>query len=226
MSKDNHHQLLHSTMNKIATRLHDRVFTKKSDDMLRPEASLFNKRHVKNAITSNSFLSAGEKINLYKSYEDALKHDKSSVLEKQKELEAKLTAVKPPLAPMGSQKLGNKNLVVNKASFVRKSMVLSRDKVTKPKMFSKQNNLTPIFPSLTSVKPQKKLSASFSHTGFVPLKTMENFDTSLQLNSQASKDLDTTTSESKPTAVYLKRMNLKLNHMTNSSLLNKFKRKW
>ena len=164
MSKDNHHSLLHSTMNKIATRVYNKSSNSRRDEQkLVRQNMLLDKRQVKNALSRNLFLSVGEKLNLYKSYEDALKHDQSSIIEKNKELMAKLTAIKPPLVPKNS--IGfNKNLAMSKTSLMRKTMFISRDKVTKPKVFKKMDNLSPNLspnlPSLRCSKSRKILNSS------------------------------------------------------------------
>lgn len=128
MSQNNHHQILHNTMQKIATRIYSKGKHAK-EMVLVPEQSMLNKRHVKNALTRNSLLSISEKLNIYKSYEQTLKHDREAIIEKERELTAKLIAVKPPLVPKGSIRNQNKNMVVNKSSFVRKTMFIEKDKV-------------------------------------------------------------------------------------------------
>ena len=229
MSKSNHHHLLNSAMNKIATRIYDKKDSKRNEEMLQPDAGLLNKRDVKNALTRNLRLSISEKLNMYKSYEDAIKHDQQSILEKQKELMARLTAVKPPLAPQASFRSngGNKNLMINKVSLRKQTSKLGRDQVTKPKVFKKaMDHLTPHLPCLATIKPKKRMNSSYSSHEFKANSTMNNFSKGLHLTSQKSKDGDSSSSEGKPNVVYLKRMNLKLNHMTSSSLLDKFKNKW
>lgn len=107
-----------------------------------------------NALTRNTSISVGERFKLYKSYEDALKHDRDELIRQQEKICSKLSIVaKPPKHPSGGN-LNRHLLVVNKP-FERKSAFIE--------------NLSPNKDSFDT--PQKS-SLAKSYNDFTTLKTM------------------------------------------------------
>lgn len=158
---ENHHHLLHRTLEKIASKSRNSI--KVYETEIAPEQNLFNKRAVKNALSRNTSLSVCEKLNLYKTYEDAVKHDQSLVLQEQAKIVSKLSISRPPIPKDCNQK-ANKNLVIIKApsgsTLQRKSvMIESKDKLNNSTLDKSLH--TPFLPSLPSLRVSRNLNASF-----------------------------------------------------------------
>ncbi|CAI2374130.1 unnamed protein product [Moneuplotes crassus] len=139
MASINHHSLLSSALNKIARR--DLSKTRQKDHIIEETHNIFNRRGVRNALTRNTSISVGERFRLFKSYEDAMKHDRKALIKQQEKICSKLSIAKPPKPPSGITTL-NKNLMIvkknstllkRKQAFIEES-TQSQSFLLKPKM--------------------------------------------------------------------------------------------
>lgn len=128
----NHHSLLSSALHKIAQR--QKMNSRQKDQYVEPEQNLFNKLAVRNALTRDTSLTVGERFNLYRSYEEAIKNNKEEMLTYQEEILSKLSIAKPPSGPRRAPNLNNsKHFVViktplqNSTSLQRKTAFVEKE---------------------------------------------------------------------------------------------------
>ena len=92
METKNHHQLLDSVINKLhlKSKSRSRIYSDVDKSSLDPSHDIFNRYTVKNALSKNTSLSISEKLNLFKTYEEAVKYDQQAVVEQQSKIRLNL----------------------------------------------------------------------------------------------------------------------------------------
>jgi hypothetical protein len=219
MKPKSHHHLLHSVLKKLElSGSQSRHSSLNKNNVAEPQHDIFNKLTVKNALSRNTSISVGEKLNLYKTYEDAIKFDKKTLHEEQQKIIFKLSSFKPPACPKKLSSLASRNLMVAKnpsegwMGLQRKIAFMDKSKHDN----QSSSNLKLPFPSLSTMahsnlsfntsfnmRRGKKNSRINNSLFFKP-----NHEHSQSLISLTKEEPNSMNSHEKST---LRRMNLKIN---------------